>query len=411
MNNHHEHGSTFRQRTSVAVLAGITTGSLLLTGCATPAAPPSSAPAPSPAAVTTTAEARTPTATRARLTEAGRSVLRTGATAFVGTLHSGRCETSVALGVADRATDRRARVGHAFQMGSTTKTVTATVALQLVGEGRLSLDDTVERWLPGVVPGGHRITVRMLLQHTSGLFDYTADETFTRALLAEPRRSHTPQELLDVALAHEPTFAPGEGWAYSNTGFVLVGMILAQVTGKDIGTLITQRVIRPLGLRHTYWPDDTPFRGGHLHGYYRTEPGGSEYVDVSAFPVSWAGAAGALISTVGDLGTFQRALQSGELLEPVQLAQMRRTVDIPGTDGQYAYGLGLMRITTPTGYVWGHTGGTLGYLTQAWASQDGTRSLVENVPTGAATPTGPDSTIEQAASAAASSLFDTLTDP
>ena len=371
---------------------------VLLAGCA-----PSSPAGPPPGA--TSSEATT-----ARLTEVGQAVLDSGATAFVGTVYDQQNSTSVALGFADRDSGAEAVASDEFQMGSTTKTVTATVALQLVGEGVLSLDDTVERWLPGAVPNGSAITLRMLLQHTSGLFDYASDDAFGLSLFADPMARHGAQDLLAVALTHDPTFAPGEGWAYSNIGFVVVGMMLEAATGQSVADLITERVITPLGLEHTYWGADGQFRDSHLHGYYRTQPGSTDYVDVSSFPLSWADAAGALISTTDDLGAFERALQSGALLEPAELAEMRTTVDIPDTGGQYAYGLGLMRITTPDGYVWGHTGGTLGYLTQAWSTEDGSRSVIENVATAAATPLGPDTEIDGAASAAASSLFDLLFD-
>lgn len=379
---------------SVAALATI----ILLAGCA-----PSHPAEPTPGAGASEA-------TAARLTEVGQAVLDSGATAFIGSVHDEQNSTSIALGVADRDSGAEAVASDEFQMGSTTKTVTATVALQLVGEGVLSLDDSVERWLPEAVPNGSAITLRMLLQHTSGLFDYASDDAFGLALFADPTAEHTAQDLLTVALKHDPTFAPGEGWAYSNTGFVVVGMMLEAATSQSVPDLITERVIAPLGLEHTYWAADGKFRDSHLHGYYRSQPGGTDYVDVSSFPLSWADAAGALISTTGDLGEFERALQSGALLEPAELAEMRSTVDIPDTGGQYAYGLGLMRISTPDGDVWGHTGGTLGYLTQAWSTEDGSRSLIENVATASATPLGPDTEIDGAASAAASSLFDLLFD-
>lgn len=388
-------------------IATIATTALLLTGCSIER-PASTSPEPS-SRTTSSSSPSSSTSIDSRLTQAGQAVLDSGATAFVGSVHDDRRTTSVALGVADRETQRDAKATDEFQIGSTTKTVTATVALQLVGEGLLSLDDTVEHWLPGVIPNGESITVRMLLQHTSGLFDYTADEMFAGNLLSDPTDTHTPQDLLAVALEHPSTFAPGAGWAYSNTGFVVVGMILEAVTGQPVAQLITDRIIAPLRLDHTYWAPDALFHGEHLSGYYRTEPNGTEYVDVSQYPLTYGDAAGALISTTTDLGTFERALQSGELLKPAELEEMRTTVEIPNSGGQYAYGLGLMRIATPEGYVWGHTGGTLGYLTQAWASEDGTSSIVGNVPTGASTPMGPDSAIDGAASAAASGMFDLLT--
>ena len=327
----------------------------------------------------------------------GGAVVAAGATGFASEV-DGRTYTQ---GVADRATGRRIEAGDEFQIGSNTKTFTATVMLQLVGEGRLRLDDPISRWYPAI-PDADRITVRMLLQHTSGIADYLGDDSVGEKVLAGDPYHWTPEELVAIGVALAPYFEPGAAWAYSNTNYVLAGMIMRKVTGLSPAQLITRRIIEPLGLRHTYWAPDARFHGRHMHGYYRTEPGGSQYVDITDAPLYWADAAGAMVSTLSDLARFERALQGGHLLEPAQLKQMRATVDMPAPEGLTAgYGLGLARLDTRCGTFWGHTGGSVGYLTQAWATADGRHAFTQVVPTGADTPVGADKAIEDAAQAAA----------
>src|SRR5690349_5332350 len=131
----------------------------------------------------------------------------------------------LAAGYADTRTHRRMRTSDRFRVGSVTKTFVATAILQLAGDGRLSLDDSVERWLPGEVPGGGAITVRQLLTMTSGIFDYLndGDDTVLRRELADPGMRWTPSDLVAIATAHAPRFAPGTAWSYSNTGYILLG--------------------------------------------------------------------------------------------------------------------------------------------------------------------------------------------
>jgi D-alanyl-D-alanine carboxypeptidase len=333
------------------------------------------------------------------------AVIAAGATGFAARVEDGRRVRTLTRGVADRATGRALDADDEFQIGSNTKTFVATVMLQLVGEGRLTLDEPVGHWFPGI-PEADRITVRMLLQHTSGLSDYLADPQMAQTVLDGSRHRWTPEELLAVALKHPANFEPGADWSYSNTNYVLAGMIMRKVTGTDPARLIDRRIVRPLGLRNTYWAADARFHGRHLHGYFRTQPGGTQYTDISDAPLYWADAAGAMVSTTSDLARFERALQSGRLLRPAQLSQMRATVAIPGPAGWKAgYGLGISRLDTPCGTFWGHTGGTLGYLTQAWSTPDGRRSLTQVVPTGAETPAGPDEAIATAAQAAATAAL------
>jgi D-alanyl-D-alanine carboxypeptidase len=291
---------------------------------------------------------------------------------------------------ADRAGTRRAAAGVArlgrpapapvdgrFRIGSVSKTFLATVVLQLEAEQRLSLDDTVERWLPGTVPGGDGMTLRQLLNHTSGIYDYTAAMGLSpQNWLPQRYRSWKPAELVALATAKPPLFPPGTDWSYSNTNYVLLGMVVKNATGRQYPAEIERRIIRPLGLRHTESPGERPvITGPHAHGYLPVGPAGAEKpVDVTTMNPSIAGAAGDMISSPADLNTFFRALLTGRLLPPAQLAAMTTTV--PGHD----YGLGLQATALPCGVtVYGHGGGIFGYVTGTFATRDGARRLAISV--------------------------------
>jgi D-alanyl-D-alanine carboxypeptidase len=267
--------------------------------------------------------------------------------------------------VGDRATGAPVPVDGRVRIGSNTKAFVAVVVLQLVAEGRIALDAPVEKYLPGLLPGID-VTVRQLLQHTSGLPEYTdhLDGDF-----AELRhRYFEPRELLDAALAHPVLFAPGARWSYSNTNYVVAGLLVQRVTGRPIAEELTERVIRKAGLRHTYFPavGDETIRGRHPHGY---EPGP---LDVTSFDPSWAWAAGQLIATPRDLNAFFGALLDGELLPPAQLREMQKTVEAPGLWPGARYGLGLVSFPLSCGGVfWGHGGDIPGYETRGGATEDG----------------------------------------
>ncbi|MGK5683508.1 serine hydrolase domain-containing protein [Actinoplanes sp. URMC 104] len=265
-----------------------------------------------------------------------------------------------------------------FRIGSATKTFVSVVALQLVGQGKLRLDDTVERWLPGLVPGGSAVTVRMLLNHTSGLFDFAADETFLARFLADPTRRWTPRELVAVANRHPPTFPPGGGWAYSNTGYVLAGLIVEKASGRDLERLVEQRILRPLRLSATAFPTTPRIAGYHAHGYLPPSVSGAGYVDVTPLSPSAVWAAGGMTSNAADLRAFYEALLRGRLLAPAQQAELLRTVRVaPG----YDYGLGIYAQQFPCGTVWGHNGALLGYISWTFTDREGRRSVVVMMPT------------------------------
>ncbi|MFD0356156.1 serine hydrolase domain-containing protein [Streptomyces sp. NPDC127110] len=255
--------------------------------------------------------------------------------------------------------------GH-VRIGSNTKTFTAVVVLQLVGEGRIGLDTPVDTYLPGLVPG-EGIKVRHLLQHTSGLPDYEAD--VTDDILH--RRYLEPRDVLDIALRHKAAFPPGAGWAYSNTNYVVAGLIVQKVTGRPLAEEIDKRVIRPLGLRHTYFPapGDTTIREPHPKGHHQDAPG-APVRDVTDIDPSAAWAAGQMISTNSDVNRFFTALLTGRLLRPAQLAQMRTTVPLGDTGA--GYGLGLMsRPLSCGGVYWGHGGDITGYESRGGVTEDG----------------------------------------
>jgi D-alanyl-D-alanine carboxypeptidase len=288
-------------------------------------------------------------------------------------------------GFGDLATGRPVPPDGRFRIASTGKSFVATVTLQLVGEGRLRLDDTVERWLPGVVRGngnhGRRITVRHLLQHTSGIHDDFPDYTTEADFQRHRYDAYTPEQIVARAMAHEPDFKPGKGWRYSSTGYLLVDMIIERVTGNSWWTEVDRRIVRPLGLTATSWPGLSPeVPRPHARGYQVFETG--RQVDVTEQVVVDPEAA--ITSTTRDLNTFFRALLGGRLLRPAQLAAMTRTVRVdPGLAELLPgarYGLGLFRRPLPCGGVyWGHPGGGAGYFTDAAVTTGGRRSVVLSV--------------------------------
>jgi D-alanyl-D-alanine carboxypeptidase len=279
-----------------------------------------------------------------------------------------------ASGVADVRTGRPMRAGERIRIGSTTKSFTATVVLQLAAEHKISLDAAVDHYLPGLIRSngydGRRITVRDLLRHTSGLPDHV--DALDWDHLKEWRFRHfTPREEVALALAQPH---PNARWSYSTTNFVIAGMIVQKVTGHDPSSEITRRLVRPLGLRDTYWPGDAPWISGpHPHGY---SVDAGIRTDVTDLDMSYGGAGGALVSSLADENRFFAALLGGRLLPRAELTEMTATVPAdpdrmwPGA----RYGLGL--VSTPLkcgGLYWGHGGTVPGYDTAGGIAPGGRR--------------------------------------
>lgn len=267
------------------------------------------------------------------------------------------------------------------RIGSNTKTFTAVVVLQLVGEGRISLDQTVEHYLPGLVHGGDKITVRELLQQTSGLPDYdTVVFSKPQDLVGKSHSYWEPRRLLDAAMTRPADFPPGSKWEYSNTNYLVAGLIAEQVTERPIGEEITKRVIEPLGLRDTYWPNvgEQRIRGTHPRGYVKVDPNGA-WIDVTDMDPSFGWSAGEIVSTPSDLRAFYQALVAGKLLRPAQQKAMMTTVPAPGFEptGDWQYGLGIARYSLSCGgYAWGHGGDIQGFETRDLVTTDGRGAVV-----------------------------------
>jgi D-alanyl-D-alanine carboxypeptidase len=299
-----------------------------------------------------------------------------GATARVRDEHG---VTQGASGVADLRTGRPMRPGLHYRVGSLTKPLVATVVLQLVGEGRLSLQDTVERWLPGILPYGDQVSVRQLLNHTSGVPDSDVPLLTLFGSRQGRFRAWTPQELVALVADQPPLFAPGTAFSYSNTDYVLAGLIVEAATGRTLGQELAGRILRPLGLRDTFFPVNAPgIPGPRSRGYsLPLSPQGEvldgPLLDFTIYNPSFAWAAGALISNLDDLERFFRALLGGRLLPGGLLAEMTSTVPI-GVPG-FGYGLGLLVMETPAGRLIGHDGGIPGFINRVLSTQDGRRQL------------------------------------
>jgi len=319
--------------------------------------------------------ATTPTADLAGLRGVLRSALAQGAPGSMARIDDHGAVYRAAVGVADRRTKRAMGSADRFRIGSVTKTFTAVVLLQLVDEKKLKLDAPVNRYLPGLLPDS-RITVRHLLSHRSGLYDYTND-MFAKSVPgfeAVRKKVFTPRELVNLSLRRPRTNAPGAVYSYSNTNFVVAGMLIEKLTGHSVRTEYQNRIIEPLKLRDTFYVHPgMKIPGRHARGYLTPDRAGAALVDATEQTVSWAQSAGALISSTRDLNTFLSALLGGRLTSAAQLAQMRRWM--PSGPGQ-AYGLGLRRRDLSCGVsVYGHTGAVQGFYTYAFASKDGKRSL------------------------------------
>jgi D-alanyl-D-alanine carboxypeptidase len=325
--------------------------SALLAGLALPAA---ARPAPAPP-VTSPADLR-------RLLD---GVVATGAPGAIGAVEDdGRTIRRVA-GVGNLRTGQPPRPVQTFRVASQTKAFVATVVLQLVAAGKVGLDDQVGRYLPSrlLPPGGDRITVRQLLNHTSGLHDPQVEVYQTLQDIYDLRLEHwTPREVLALAADNGLLFPPGTAFSYSNTNYVVAGLLIERVTGTSVARQLGRRLIRPLGLRHTWFATDTAaLPPPRLRGYMPLDDRPPLVdADITRFNPSFFWAAGALVSNLDDLDRFYDALFDGRLLPRRLLAEMLTPVDT-GAPG-VGYGLGLEIYTLPCGaVVAGHTGALPGY--------------------------------------------------
>ena len=292
-----------------------------------------------------------------------------------------------ALGAADRATGKPMTPEVYHRIGSVTKTFTATLLLQAAGDALLSLDDTIDKYVKGV-PNGDEITLRQLATMTSGVATYSENKKFDfdGDPGTDPYKVWKPEELVKIGIEDSPLFDPGTQFNYSNTNYVLLGLVLEQVTGKPIGELYRQRIIEPLGLKDTSFPDlaDTSLPDPHAQGYtLQGQSSGEKPRDATDWNASWTWTAGMMNSTVDDLLVYGRALGTGKgLLSPAQqderidsLASDVPPFDQPPLKGDFGYGLGLMK---EHGWI-GHSGVIPGYNTALYYNRELDAVLVVEV--------------------------------
>jgi D-alanyl-D-alanine carboxypeptidase len=342
----------------VPVAAGTAFGTPAFVHTAATAAEP-----PSPSA-SSTADFRelTPAVTR-QLDEAVQQVMREanvpGVTVGLWTPDMGTYVRS--FGVADKTNGRMMSRDLYIRMGSETKTFTVTALLKLVDEGKVSLDDPIGKYVDGV-PNGDEITLRELAGMRSGLFNYSEDPGFFKALTSDPQRPFTPQQLLDYAFKHPVLFPPGEKFFYCNTNLILLGLVVEKVGGQPIQDFIQKNVLAPAGMNHTVFPTDAAFPTPHAQGYTdQTATGKVE--DAANWNPSWGWAAGAMISNLDDLHVWARTVATGilpngdTLISPA--TQKQRLITPPTTIPGAGYGLGIFNVQ---GWI-GHNGSLPGYET------------------------------------------------
>lgn len=360
----------------------------LSVGAGTVAAAPVSGPASAPVPVPAAASALDPAGLKAAMDD----VHRAGVPGVYAEVRDAGRTWRGASGVADLGTGRPVSPGLRHRVGSITKTFTAAAVMQQVEQGRIRLDAPIGDHLPHLVPGerGRKITVRMLLNHTSGIPDYipyafpslqglpSGPDASGRSLDDNRYRRFSPVELIELGLAAPPAAEPGAPvGVYSNTNTLLLGELLARVTGTTAEDYITRNVIERAGLRHTGFPTGPRIKGPHSRMYEGLYGLIDPPRDYSVYDMSWTGVGAALVSTMEDLNRFYDRLLAGGIVNESSLAEMQRTVPVRALDGSMIeYGLGLHKVVIPgCGTFWGHDGTVWGAGTLSLTRADGERRL------------------------------------
>ncbi|HTG02961.1 MAG TPA: serine hydrolase domain-containing protein [Bradyrhizobium sp.] len=308
-------------------------------------------------------------------------IINTGMTAqrqpglIVGIWIPGRGSLVRAFGTSDLASNAPMQIDDHVRIASITKTFTGVATLQLVDDGRLSLDDVLSNYLEGV-DSGNRITIRHLLSMTSGIYDFTSDDEFLKDFTDNPLMSFAPQDVLDILKRHKPDFGPSEKVSYCDTNYILLGMIVEKVTSEPVQTTITEKILKPLGLGHTSFPIAPAIPEPFAHGYYAGEDGKGEFKDYTATNPAVGWTAGAMISTLEDLRAWAKALATGALLTPATHAEQMKFGTITTKPLYVGYGLGIGNF----GGLLGHNGAIFGYTTAMfyWPDADAIVVLAGN---------------------------------
>ena len=263
------------------------------------------------------------------------------------------------------------------RIASNTKTFVAVLIMKMVEEGKVKLDEPIETYLPGIVKGqgvdGKKITVRQLLQHTSGLPDFGDGQLDYFAI----RNDYvSPRDVLDGVLSRPAQFAPGAKFQYNNANYIVLGLLAERVAKRPIAEQIETKIVKPLGLKHTYMPapGEKTIRGKHPHGYHTRDGKPGKLEDITEADPSWEWAAGSMISTPSELNKFMQSVFDGSLLSQASISEMKKSVPAPEMGGEY--GLGLIGYKSSCGVVWGHSGNNPGFHSLSAVGSDGTASTI-----------------------------------
>lgn len=266
-----------------------------------------------------------------------------------------------AAGLSDIQNNLPMNGNYTFRIGSCTKTMTITVLLQLVDEGRIALNDRLSEYFPQY-PKSDSISIAMLCNMTGGIYDYVSDPGFLPSLNNNPSKQWSPQELVDIAFRHDFKFIPGKGWDYSNTNCIILGQIIELITGNSLESEINYRIVEPLNLRHTGFPSSgITFPGPHSKAYYQGSLVENEELS-EHFDISWGWASGAAYSTPRELQLFAESLVKGGLIS--DSLQKRRLADLQIDELGDHYGLGIMK----RGSFYGHKGSVMSYTSAMFHS-------------------------------------------
>jgi D-alanyl-D-alanine carboxypeptidase len=273
--------------------------------------------------------------------------------AIVGIWHDDHAPYVRAFGVRDTASGQPMATDLYMRIGSNTKAFVVTCILMLADQGKLGLDDPIDRYVKGV-PSGDRITLRQLAQMRSGLYNY-ADDT-NKALPQQPFRQWTPRELLEVAFRHPLLFPPGSAFDYCNTNTVLLGLVVEKVSGQSLASFIEQKILKPEGMTRTVFPAGAKIPSPHAHGYFKMPDG--KIVDATDWNPSWGWASGNMISTLDDMRVWARDLAIGKLISPAMKREQQQFLPAPPEGDGALYGLAL---ENQNGWI-GHNGNILSYM-------------------------------------------------
>ena len=378
-NGHKPRGSFLLRSLALPVAAVMGAGALMMHAPEVAmAASPDPTESASASASASVSASETESAEKARITATAQGLVDAGHPAALAAVTKADGSTvGVAVGKGNLETGEAPPLDGEVRIGSISKTFTAVVIMQLVQEGKITLDEPIETYLPGLLKGegidGNKITVRQLLQHTSGLPEYT-DQIGLEDPFANRDKYYSARDTLDLALSKPAAFEPGSQFKYTNTNYIVLSLLAEKVTHRPLAEQITQRIIEPLGLSHTYYPGpgEENIRGTHPHAYTRNKQGQLE--DITRQDPSAAGGAGAMISTPSELTKFLQAAFNGTLLNQDSITEMKKTIeagDLIGVPGS-GYGLGIFSLPLSCGTAWGHSGGIPGYGSYNMVGPDGT---------------------------------------